>query len=385
MSSKFYPATHPFVFIKGLAILLFCLVLGSCSSSGPQSSEIFSQVKASKDTQFKVDLVDLDENSLPALLSYQPENFQQKFGSKNWRPTSTVGVGDVISVVIWEPSDQGLFSSTASGNRAELGPFQVQQDGKISVPYIGYITVKGRTIPQIRWAIQSQLAGKAIDPQVNVMIKENASNLVAVNGDVKQAGRYELSLRGDRILDIVAKAGGASKPMTETQISIIRKGALSSQLLSDVVDNPQENIFVRPGDQVNLKHDPFTFTAFGAVKKVGQYPIEASDLTLIETLGRLGGLDDNRANASGVFVFRYENAELLKNMGLLSAEYSLVKAPVIYRIDMKQAKSYFFAQSFTVRDKDIVYVANSFGGQLQKFVKILAGVTGLGVVVASAT
>ena len=52
--------------------------------------------------------------------------------------------------------------------------------------------------------------------------------------------------------------------------------------------------------------------------------------------------------------------------------------PVVYRLDLRDAKSYFLAQRFPIEDKDIIYVANADLNELQKFFTLLNTLTGPG-------
>jgi polysaccharide export outer membrane protein len=51
-------------------------------------------------------------------------------------------------------------------------------------------------------------------------------------------------------------------------------------------------------------------------------------------------------------------------------------SPVVYRLDLSDAKSYFFARRFPVEDKDVIYVANARLNELQKFFTLLNTITG---------
>lgn len=360
-----------------MAGLATVLLLGACSSlpgAGPLSSELSQKATVGKDGKFGYEIIDVNDSNMSTILAYQPKSFGASFGDRPWKPKSTIGVGDVVSVVVWETGEAGLFSRGVSG-KSELGPFQIEQSGKIPIPYVGYVRAKGRTVAQLRWAIESQLKDKAVDPQVVVSIKENNSGRIAVNGAVQKPGRYPISLSGDQISDVVAKAGGTKADASETTLTLVRGKTKGKQLLQQIFENQSENVYLRPGDQLYLAHDPQTFTAFGAVEKVGEYPVKALDVSLVEALGRVGGLSDSRANARALYVFRYESPELLATLGRKNAAQTNAKVPVIYRLNMRDGRSYFFGQSFIIRDKDVLYVANSYGSELQKFVNILSGIT----------
>ena len=45
--------------------------------------------------------------------------------------------------------------------------------------------------------------------------------------------------------------------------------------------------------------------------------------------------------------------------------------PVIYRVNLKDPRSFFVAQSFTIRNKDMLYIANAPAAELQKFLNLL--------------
>ena len=80
-------------------------------------------------------------------------------------------------------------------------------------------------------------------------------------------------------------------------------------------------------------------------------------------------LRDDRANARALYVFRNESNKLLAQLGESVSDPNGT-TPIIYRLNMKDGKSYFFGQSFIIRDKDVIYVANSYGSELQKFLNI---------------
>jgi polysaccharide export outer membrane protein len=46
-------------------------------------------------------------------------------------------------------------------------------------------------------------------------------------------------------------------------------------------------------------------------------------------------------------------------------------APVVYRVNLKRGSGYFLAQSFPMRDKDVVFVASSPYVQIGKIVVLL--------------
>ena len=95
-------------------------------------------------------------------------------------------------------------------------------------------------------------------------------------------------------------------------------------------------------------------------------------------VARAGGLLDTRADPRGVYLFRYETLDVARKLGILSEDDpykpgSMV--PLIYRLDLTQAGSFFMAERFEMRDRDILYVASATGNQVMKFLNLLGAVT----------
>jgi polysaccharide biosynthesis/export protein len=51
-------------------------------------------------------------------------------------------------------------------------------------------------------------------------------------------------------------------------------------------------------------------------------------------------------------------------------------SPVAYRFDLADANSYFLADQFPVRDKDIIFVADAGAAQVSKIFTVLNNITG---------
>jgi polysaccharide export outer membrane protein len=82
-----------------------------------------------------------------------------------------------------------------------------------------------------------------------------------------------------------------------------------------------------------------------------------ASLSLLEALGMVGGLKDERANKTGVYVFRMGD---LQNNPTARAR--------VFRLDLFQPVSIFVAQQFPLQARDVVYVTNA---PLYEYDKIL--------------
>lgn len=364
--------------------LLAAVALAGCSSlptAGPTVRDIMKQEVADSQTRF--DLVDIDQNVIRALSTAPRESFQARFKKYGKPPEPTIGVGDVLSVSIWEAAGGGLFGSSptdhvSAGSRSVTIPEQVvTQDGAISVPYAGRVRAAGLKPVQVQREVEKRLAGKAIEPQAIVVIAKSLTNTATVTGEVIQGARVPLSLKGDRLLDLIAAAGGARAPVYETYVRLSRDGVTATIPMETLVSNPAENIYAQAGDVLTLVRLPESFTVFGATGNNTQINFTAQHMTLVEALAKAGGLQDQRSDPGGVFLFRYEPPAVINRLGRTQIGTGPEgMTPTVYRLDLSDARSYFYAERFPVEDKDIVYVANADLNELQKFFTLLNTLTG---------
>lgn len=399
------PVSMPLMSRRGLLgaapVLALLSACDGLPGSGPSSSEIAAAARPGRDGGTRFALVEVTPAVVAAMDGWTAASLQGSFGRQRPVSTQAIGVGDYVQVVIWEAASGGLFSAPASdrigpGSRSAVIPEQVVgPDGALTVPYAGRVRVVGRTPQQVEQAIVLALQGKAIEPQALVTVTRNVANTVTVIGEVTNGARVPLTTRGDRLLDVIATAGGIKTAAHETFVTLGRDGHAVRIPMQAILQDPAENVFVRPGDIVSVARDPQTFTAAGATGANAVIPFDAIGITLEQAIARAGGLNDNRADPAGVFVVRYERAQDYDQLGLRRPEPGAGQAaidrqqvPVIYRVNMRDPNGFFLARRFPVRNKDIVFVANASTLEVQKVMTILLPFLGTGataVTVGAAT
>jgi len=369
----------------------FCLVLAlsigqtACSSlpsQGPTASEVAdSNLSTPTPDRSGYVIVDLDDRINRILASRPIDSFAGHFGDYRPAQNQVIGVGDSLTVTIWEAAAGGLFSApvldrASPGSHTAVIPDQVvERDGAITVPYAGRIRVVGMTPPAVEEQIVKALIGKAIEPQALVSVTHNLSNTVTVSGEVTTGARVPLSPRGDRILDVIATAGGIKLPVHDVFITLTRDGRSVTVPMQELLINPRENIYARAGDTLTLVSDPQSFTAFGATGRNALVTFDAKGITLEEAIAKAGGLLDIQADPGGVFLLRSEPASLVHqfdpNFPLKPGQLT---ANVVYRINLRDTNTYFMARKFPIQNKDMVYVASALATELQKFLNLTSGI-----------
>lgn len=367
--------------------MLLAGAMAGCGSAGPTGRDLLS---AAGETDPDFVLVDLSEPSLDVVASWHKPSFGALYGDYRSPQVQRVDVGDVVQINIWETGGGNLFAASTleratPGSRAAQIPEQVvAKDGTINVPYAGRIRVAGRTPMEIEKQIVDRLAGKTADPQAMVNLTRNISHTATVTGDVTAGARVPLSPKGDRLLDVIASAGGIKAPVHETFITLSREGKSLSVPLQAILNNTRENIYVRPGDVVTVYRGPQSFTAFGATGRNALIGFDAGGITLDEALGKAGGLNDDRSDPYGVFVLRYEPASLARKYPNVPEKFlARGVVPIAYRLNMRDPTALFRARRFNMRDKDILYVSHAPITEVEKVFRLVQMLTSPAVTAAS--
>lgn len=368
--------------IRVLPIVLVSALLSGCAaigSAGPSSRAVVATPSPSATSGIKLIEV-TGPVAQRVMLSSRPKLFSDQLGDV---PTPNVlfGLGDSVDISIWEAPPGVLFSAMPSSQvtansvaRAASLPEQVVDgEGRISVPFAGTLKIVGRTPTEVANEIVTRLQGKAHDPQVVVRRVSNVTANVTVVGDVAANSRLPLSSKGERLLDAIAAAGGSRQPVGKSTVQITRGSSVVAMPLDAIIRDPRQNVRLQAGDVVTVLYQPYSFTALGALNNNAEINFEGTGLTLAQALGRVGGLQDARSDLKGVFVFRLEDPAALDPEMTENAELTADgRIPVIYRIDMKNPETFFIAQKFPIRNKDILYVSNAPSADLQKFLNIVS-------------
>ena len=176
------------------------------------------------------------------------------------RPIDTVAVmtdyklmpGDIIEVEIHELLSQGV---TYSKN------CELTETGKISIPLIGDLIVKGMTEMQLEETIRNILDPDIlINPSIHVALLQSQYQAYSIHGDgIKMPGRYPIPRFEWRLLDALNDAKGASQKNV-SYVYVARKVAKDSgnmlQSKNDLKD------FSAIHSEYNLK-EPVTLESLG--------------------------------------------------------------------------------------------------------------------------
>jgi polysaccharide export outer membrane protein len=382
-------------------ISLFTLALlgaGGCSFfpvNGPTSADIDSGTSPT----VPYALIKLTPETIDILAAHEPKGLAGAFTDRRRSANITFGIGDVVSVTVFEAAAGGLFipleAGIRPGNFVTIPDQIVDSNGNITVPFAGLIKTAGRTSVQVQDDIVNKIKNRAIEPQVVVTLAQQRTSLISVVGAVNGPIRFAVPAAGagDRVLDAITRAGGITGPGYDIWVMLERGGRRATVPFENLVMNAKNNIYILPGDRIYVYQEPQKFIAFGATGgggggavggAQGEFPFGAWRINLAEAVAKVGGLGDLQADPGAVFLYRQEPREVAQLLGADLARFNGPLVPVIFSISFRDPGGYFLATRLQMRNDDIIFVANARSVDTTKFLTFVNQVTTTAVGTATA-
>lgn len=344
-------------------------------------------------------LVPLSPQVVQILDEFGPRTLTGIFGDHRPPPEIKFGIGDVLAVSIFEAAAGGLFipaeASVRPGNFVTLPNQPIDTKGFISVPYAGLVPAAGKTPAEVEQEIVNRIKNRAIEPQVVVALVTQNTSLITVIGEVNNlitsvTGRIPAQPAGERLLDVITRAGGIRDFGQDLWVTLERHGKRATVPFGALLYEPGNNIWAWPGDTIFLYKEPQTYLAFGATGQQGQFQFSAGSLssawrmTLAEGVAAAGGLLDIQADPGSVFLYRREPRELAERLGVDCSKMDGPTVPVIYSVSFADPSGYFLATRVQMHSKDVIFAANAQSVGIEKFTTLLNAVISVPSNVATA-
>ncbi|MBN1864034.1 MAG: polysaccharide biosynthesis/export family protein [Victivallales bacterium] len=220
-------------------------------------------------------------------------------------PPYQINVGDTLEISILDEPEM-------------TREVDVIPDGTITYLLVGSIQAKGKTIQELKDDLTRVLDEYFVSPYVSVLsrriqIPSDEEKRVSILGALKSPGNYAWN-KGDRVLDIIAAAGGLL--YTQTEFGSRTTANLKASYLSrngKIVDvdfyrllqlgDMLHNIRLQPGDFLYIANaEDSNITIMGEVSAPKIIPY-TRDISLVEALAMSGGFSTN-AYMSRVVILR---------------------------------------------------------------------------------
>ncbi|WP_191090193.1 polysaccharide biosynthesis/export family protein [Histidinibacterium aquaticum] len=283
-----------------------------------------------------------------------------------------IAPGDTLAVTIWSTEDNGLL--TAPGQRfVTLPEMRVSSSGRIFLPYIGSVRVEGMAPETARSRIEEQYLVVTPSAQVQLEMQEGNQNTVNLVSGVRSPGTYPLPDRDFTIMGLLSLGGGVPDNLRNPQIRLQRGGQLYGTSVDRLLESPGLDTTLRGGDKVFVEQGEDYFLSLGAARTESIHYFPQEDVTAIQALSIIGGVDSNRADAQGILILRKYPASAVR-----ADRTGPQHERTIFTIDLTSADGLFSAGEFHLQSGDLVYVTESPLTTANAIIGVAGAALGLG-------
>lgn len=360
----------------GRLVLCATVAVSVAGCSLPRGAAIQSEVLREDQAEApSFQVVPVTRDAASALAQWPKTGWK---GHYNWfkdsrgADSSVIQTGDTMQIVIWDNQENSLLAGQGT-KLTQMPPTTVSSSGKIFMPYVGHVPVRGLTTDAARDRLQKRLEQIASSAQVQLAVTEGRNNSVDVVGGVATPGRIPLESRNTGILSVIAQTGGIKDGLRNPLVRLQRGGQTYDILARDLLADASYNVRIRGGDHLNIVEDERSFNVLGAAGTQQLIYFEKERMSVMEALSAMGGLEANRANPKGVLILREYKAEHLKP-GMAGPDMQ----QVVFTLDLTSADGLFAARQFDIQPNDTLLVTESPVNAARTILGLMGNVVGFG-------
>ena len=272
---------------------------------------------------------------------------------------------DRIDLVVWDSEDNSLLTAPQA-KLVDITGLRVTERGQIFVPYIGYLRVADRTPDAARQLVEREMAAIVPSAQVQLTVTPGTRGSVSLVGGGATPGSYPLPEGNFTVLGLISQGGGPAGNLRNPQVRLIRGGNTYVASLDSLLKSPAQDTVLRGGDKVALMEDERYFRALGASGAEQLVYFEKDEISALDALSLIGGLQDARANPKGILVMREypPTAVRLDDGGPDNAR-------TVFTIDLTTSDGIFSAGRFPIQTGDTVMVTEALLPAAQSFAQLV--------------
>lgn len=293
-----------------------------------------------------------------------------------------LGAGDRIRIRILIPdSEDGMrqiYPAQTSGN--DIPNLVVPEDGILALPFVGELTVRSRTVGEVRDEIRQRLvsAGIYLQPEVQVDVTEYASQFAMVTGAVKKSGVIRQTHAPLTVLHAIEAAEGVTEAASLADSYVTRANGDHLPLRLDRLmrmGDAAQNVLLRPGDTLHIasNHRNRIFVLGEVERPVALSMPEVTPFSVVEALVEARGPEMEYADLGNIYVVRGAVSE---EMVLAAASGHVSQPPrhlgaKVYHLDATEPQAWALADQMLLRPRDVVYVSTKPLTEWSRFISQL--------------
>lgn len=344
----------------GFWVRLFCwcvlsLGLAACGNL-PRGAALQSEITGgSEEATADFVVYPVTKAFLPSVTQW-PSNGANRhgwIGQSRGAATQIIRPGDTVDVIVWDNTENSLL--TVPGQRtANMPGMRVSSNGTIFMPYIGKIRVADRTPDSARQLLQRQLEPLVPGAQVQLRMAEGRVNSIDLVGGVGAPGTIPLPDQNFSVLGAISAGGGIRDGLENPQVKLVRGQKIYQTSASQLYENPSLDTRLQGGDKVIIEEDRRYFLSLGAAGSESQHKFNREEVSALDALSIMGGVNDGRANPEGVLILREYPVS-----ALAAGQRGPRQQRVVFTIDLTSSDGLFSARNFYINSGDLVLATES--------------------------
>ncbi len=364
--------------IAGLRIVLMLAFLAGCESlprGAAFQGEVLNVALAAEEqgVEAPFQVFPITKATLPFLTAWpRAAGLDGRWIGRSDDPaTILIAPGDTLDVRIWDSSANSLLLPVGARS-ADLQTLTVSAAGRIDLPYVGDVRVQGMSPERARAVIEERLSDAVPGGQVQVAHTPGRGNQVSLVGGVSAPGTYPMSDQSFTVLGLLSDGGGVNPALRNPQVRLMRGGEIYRTSVKRLFDTPSADATLRPGDRVIVAEDDRYFLSLGAAGAEAQHNFPRAEVTALDAMAIVGGVNDARADPKGILILREYPQSAVRADGR-----GPTHARVIFVMDLTSADGLFSAGRFPIQSGDLVYVTESPVTGVQNVIGLIGASVGL--------
>lgn len=369
------------MFVRRFVAVILCFAIAGCGL--PRGAGFQSEVLAASNANTAAEgeepvydfaVYEVNRDALPVIGAWPVTGSRSlPWPAMQNQPASLmIAAGDTVQLTIWDAEENSLLAGAGQRVTA-LQPAQVSSNGRIFVPYIGELRIAGMAPSTARARIEEELVRTIPSAQVQLVVEPGRANTANLSSGVAAPGLYPLPDRNFKILDLFSQAGGPSPDIVSPQVRLVRNGRTFGVPFERLLREPQLNVAVQGSDRIYIEDDDRKFITLGATGTQSIFDFPETDLSALEAIALIGGVNAGSANPEGLLILREYAPSAVKD-GIIGPP----KERVVFTIDLTSADGLFSAGRFMLEGDDLIYGTESALGPALTLVQLTNTLSSLG-------
>ena len=351
-----------FIYLLSKCKLIATILLGTFILTGCTSDMLFVS-KHKDDNNFVVIPVTPD-----IIFQLRQEQFDKynsihrpqllKLSEYNYR----FGIGDVISIKIKTAFSQE--NQLISANWKEFDDLQVDNEGNITLPYIGEVSLIDKTPQEAKQLLKHSFQKYFKDPEPLISIKEFKGRSIQITGEIHKPGEYHLHYEPLHLLEAINIAGGLlDNADLENAVITHKDGTMEDINLYALINygNSSQNQIMYDKDMLYIPANYGNKVyVMGELNQPTMQTIKAGKMSAMEALNASAGINTTSGATSQIYIIRgaiknTSNTTHNDNKTIVF-HYNTLQTK-IYQLDGSYGKGLAIAAQFPLQPNDVVYVS----------------------------